>query len=80
MFGWLWKNRAYRITIFDSKYACWRRENWREIVKWGETTFDKDNYSCDIMLSSGMVSKVVLKLKRKEDYMLLALTWLADYQ
>ena len=78
MFRWLFK-KQYNVTIYNSDISSMRRKDWRDVISWCEKTFDKKNYTCDILLASGRVDRVIIRLKRKEDYTQLALTWLYDF-
>jgi len=77
MFGWL--RPWYSVTLYDCESAWAYKKNWREVVAWCGQTFDKNNYSCEISLNRSQVSKVIVKIKNKDDYVLLALTWLEDW-
>ena len=77
MFDWL--RSWHTIHLYDSEQPRASKKNWREVVEWCGQTFDKNNYSCEISLNRSQVSKVIVKIKNKDDYVLLALTWLEDW-
>lgn len=74
MFGWL-RPYKYSVIIHNMKYNFTRKENWKECVTWCENTFDKQNYTCDIVLNGHIVYKVTVKFKMKNDYTQFILTW-----
>jgi hypothetical protein len=74
MFEWL-RPYKYSIIIHNTEYNFTRKENWKECLTWCENTFDKRNYTCEIVLNGHDVCKVTIKLKLKEDYTQFILTW-----
>jgi hypothetical protein len=74
MFKWL-RSYKYSVCLHNAEYHYSSKDNWREIVKWCEETYDKDNYTCDIIMNGNKAHKVIVKFKLKEDYTQLVLTW-----
>lgn len=71
----VFRKYKYNVKLHDTGYHSTRKDNWREIVKWCEQTFDKEKYTCDIVMNDNSVYKVFVRFKQKEDYTQFVIAW-----